>query len=152
MPSDQQRLLINLTIHIGTRDHEYVIIKTLNLVSFISHYQINTWLIILKRHVKAMLIEVLFYLTWVIFRLLLYPYLIPKYWGYYHEDSKEFGTHWNVVLLAPLIQMYLTGLNFWWTITMLKQLLIGSKRKKDESQINTAVISSANDKRDLHQE
>ena len=89
------------------------------------YHQINTWLLILKRHVKWRVIEVLFYLTWVVLRLILYPYLIPKYWGLYLEDSKLFGTYWNVILLAPVLQTYLTGLNFWWTITMLRQLVQG---------------------------
>ncbi len=76
----------------------------------------NTWLLIAKRHVKTVVLEVLFYASWVGLRLILYPYLIPIYWKSYLEDSAEFGTYLNVVLLAPLLQTYLTGLNFWWTI------------------------------------
>ena len=92
--------------------------------------EINTWLLIVKRHVKAPLLEVLFYTTWVLLRLVLYPYLVPVYIRMYLEDSAQLGTHVNVLLLAPVIQTYLTGLNFWWTITMLRQLAARNRKGK----------------------
>ncbi|GAX72644.1 hypothetical protein CEUSTIGMA_g100.t1 [Chlamydomonas eustigma] len=109
--------------------HKYAPLMAINML-----VEINTWLLIAKRHYKHVFLEILFYGTWVAMRLILYPYLIPVYWRLYLADSALFGTYWNVVLLAPLLQTYLTGLNFWWTITMLRQLL--TRRKK---AINSVV-------------
>lgn len=86
----------------------------------------------------------LFYLTWVVLRLILYPYLIPKYLGLYLEDSILFGTYWNVILLAPVLQTYLTGLNFWWTVTMLRQLVQG-KGKAAGSKVSKGREGSHQD-------
>lgn len=33
--------------------------------------EINTWLLIAKRHYKSMVLEVLFYATWIVMRLIL---------------------------------------------------------------------------------
>lgn len=109
--------------------------------------EINTWLLIVKRHVKAPLLELLFYASWVLLRLVLYPYLIPVYCRMYIEDSALFGTHFNVLLLAPVLQTYLTGLNFWWTITMLRQLAArrgkgGSGGRPSSAAANVLVASS----------
>jgi hypothetical protein len=106
--------------------HKYAPLMAVNML-----VEINTWLLIAKRHYKHILLEILFYGTWVGLRLILYPYLIPLYLRLYLEDSALFGTHWNVVLLAPLLQTYLTGLNFWWTITMLRQLLTRRNQAKN---------------------
>lgn len=89
--------------------------------------EINTWLLILKRHYKSVVLEALFYTTWVVMRLIVYPYLVVYYWHVYIGMAEELGTFVTILVLAPTIQFMLTGMNVWWTVTMLRQLMARRK-------------------------
>jgi len=90
--------------------------------------EVNTWLLIAKRHYKSVVLEAGFYSTWVVMRLIIYPYLVWHYTWTYMEHSEELGTYVNIVLIAPLIQGYLSCLNYWWTALLLKQQI--AKRRQ----------------------
>jgi hypothetical protein len=80
--------------------------------------ELNTWLLIARRTLGGKLVEVLFYATWVGLRNIWYPYLI---WAFYKEwrvETKASGTPWNPILITPVMQTFLTCLNYHWTLQL----------------------------------
>eukprot|EP00878_Enallax_costatus_P004161 GHUV01004390.1.p1 GENE.GHUV01004390.1~~GHUV01004390.1.p1 ORF type:complete len:253 (+),score=52.08 GHUV01004390.1:282-1040(+) len=85
--------------------------------------EINTWLLIARRTIGGKLLEALFYISWVVLRNIFYPYLI---WAFYQEwqiETKLAGTPWNWILVTPICQAFLTGLNYHWTLQLVFKLL-----------------------------
>jgi hypothetical protein len=80
--------------------------------------ELNTWLLIARRTLGGKLVEVLFYVSWVGLRNIWYPYLI---WAFYKEwrvETKASGTPWNPILITPVMQTFLTCLNYHWTLQL----------------------------------
>ncbi|KAL6757015.1 hypothetical protein V8C86DRAFT_2634404 [Haematococcus lacustris] len=85
--------------------------------------EVNTWLLIAKRTIKygAQLMEVLFYVTWVLTRNVWYPWLVWVFYQEWRAASAAAGTPWNPILITPLFQACLTALNFHWTWALLRK-------------------------------
>ncbi|PNH03361.1 hypothetical protein TSOC_010590, partial [Tetrabaena socialis] len=81
--------------------------------------EINTWLLIAKRTVRLPLLEVLFYVSWVLLRNIWYPYLIWLFYKEWQNETRVSGTPWNPILTTPILQTALTGLNYHWTLALL---------------------------------
>ncbi|KXZ55548.1 hypothetical protein GPECTOR_2g1097 [Gonium pectorale] len=87
-------------------------------MSYCMLVEVNTWLLIAKRTVRLPFLEALFYVTWVLLRNIYYPYLI---WVFYREwklQTQVSGSPWNPILITPVFQTALTGLNFYWTLQL----------------------------------
>jgi len=85
--------------------------------------EINTWLLIARRVLGGKVTEALFYISWVVLRNIWYPYLI---WAFYKEwvtETEKSGTMWNPILITPVMQACLTGLNYHWTLQLVFKLL-----------------------------
>lgn len=85
--------------------------------------EINTWLLIARRTLGGKLLEMLFYVSWVLLRNIFYPYLI---WAFYQEwrvETALSGTPWNWILVTPICQAFLTGLNYHWTLQLVFKML-----------------------------
>ena len=97
--------------------------------------EINTLFLTLKRNMEKDSFffrgfNILFYFTWILMRLVCFPLLTFFFIAEYMRFSKEIGTWWNIVLLAPVFQILITGLSFKWTLDMVK------KKKTTESKRN----------------
>jgi hypothetical protein len=85
--------------------------------------EINTWLLIARRVFGGKVTEAFFYVSWIVLRNIWYPYLI---WAFYKEwvlETKRSGTMWNPILITPVMQSFLTGLNYHWTLQLVSKLL-----------------------------
>ena len=88
--------------------------------------EFNTFLIVLKRWlIKGSLLgrlcELLFYSTWVGFRLVMFPVLIKTFIWEYIDYSEKVGTYSNVALLGPVVLSIITAMGFKWTADLLSK-------------------------------
>lgn len=99
-------------------------------LSYCMLVEINTWLLIAKRTISVgrVLLDVLFYVTWVLLRNVWYPYLVWLFAKEYLKVSSETGTYFNWFIMAAPLQAGLTGLNFHWTFSLLRKH--GNKMKQ----------------------
>jgi len=74
-----------------------------------------------KPSIAYVVSEVLFYTTWLVLRLLLFPLLVVFYTTEYLRFSSQIGTHWNIVLISPVLQFVVTSMSFKWTIDMIRK-------------------------------
>ncbi len=92
----------------------------------------NTWFNILKRYYKTDFVYKCFYVTWFLFRVILYPtltYLVYNkmilYYGYY-------GTFFNLATIGFLVISLLCILNYKWTYDLIvKKGYLGVTSKRD---------------------
>lgn len=89
--------------------------------------EINTWLLIARRNWKDMpLLSVLFYATWAIFRLGLYPYYLFTFGNLQVKKiCGEGSTIAEIILL--LLMISLNAMNFMWTLDILRKSSKGAK-------------------------
>jgi hypothetical protein len=66
----------------------------------------------------------------VTLRCLFYPYLIWAFFREWRLETAACGTPWNPILLTPLMQSFLTGLNFHWTWQLLSKVLFPARSGK----------------------
>jgi len=111
--------------------------------------EVNTWLIIARRlfnktgeavftftaltpggPLKIKLVSILFYTTWVVIRVLLYPALFFVVAGEYWARWTRCSSPINVLMVAPPLQLVFVFLNFKWTY----DLLLSKLRSKDVSK------------------
>lgn len=85
--------------------------------------EVNTWLLIARRCIGGRAIELAFYATWVGLRNVFYPYLIWAFAVEWQNETKACGSPWNPILITPLLQAFLTGLNYHWTLQLVVKLL-----------------------------
>lgn len=85
--------------------------------------EINTWLLIARRTIGGKFIELSFYATWVGLRNVFYPYLIWAFYKEWQHETAACGSPWNPILITPLLQAFLTGLNYHWTLQLVFKLL-----------------------------
>jgi len=99
--------------------------------------EVNTWLLIARRvfnkqgfppwtivdmsflSIRIKMISILFYVTWIAIRCLLYPYLMVPIWTLYQEHTKQVGTHWNLLLVCFPLHGIFCALNLKWTHDLL---------------------------------
>ena len=79
---------------------------------------INTWFLMVRQMLKEryLVIEVPFYVSWVLIRLVYYPYLMFKVWGRFHESLTFKG--------LAVLTIFLNILNFKWSIALFKRLAV----------------------------
>lgn len=83
--------------------------------------EINTWFLIARRNIPSLLVEALFYVSWVLLRNVWYPYLVYAFYQEWLHESKKSGTSWNPILVCPIFQTVLVGLNAHWTVQLLRR-------------------------------
>lgn len=85
--------------------------------------EVNTWLLIARRTLGGRAVEVGFYASWVLLRNLYYPYLIWAFFEEWRRETALCGSAWNPILVTPLMQALLTGLNYHWTMQLVSKLV-----------------------------
>jgi hypothetical protein len=86
--------------------------------------ELNTLLLTSRRNVDkdGLLFKVLnflFYFSWMVLRLILFPILLVFYSSEYFRHSRLVGTYWNIIIFSPILHSIITLLSFKWTIDML---------------------------------
>ena len=90
--------------------------------------EVNTWLLIARRVIGGRAIELAFYATWIGLRNLYYPYLIWAFYNEWRTESALCGSPWNPILVTPICQACLSGLNYHWTLQLVMKLARPAKR------------------------
>jgi hypothetical protein len=90
--------------------------------------EFNTLTLVCRRHTKNgslayNTLNILFYLSWVLLRLMLFPFLTYLFLiEYIRDEDTRNGRYFNQVLSAPTLQFILTSLSVVWTIDLLKKM------------------------------
>lgn len=115
--------------------------------------EINTWFLIARRvfnkqgfppwviglsvvSIRIKLISILFYITWIGIRCLLYPYLMVAFYRQWMDLSVRVGTKFNVLLLSVPLHACFCLLNLKWSYDLLMSKIRYWRRKgnyKDSS-------------------
>ena len=95
--------------------------------------EINTILLAIKRYLpinslQYNILNIIFYATWILMRLICFPILTWFYISEYHRVSAAKGTYVSVAVLGPLVQGLVTILNYKWSYDMLHKALYGKKK------------------------
>merc|ERR1712217_713059 len=112
--------------------------------------EVNTWLLIARRlfnrdgHVvfsfsaqtpggprQVKIISVLFYMTWVVIRLFIYPAVFYIVIGEYVKRADKVHSHFNALVPAPILQAVFCVLNFKWSYDLLLSKMRKGKGKGD---------------------
>jgi hypothetical protein len=121
--------------------------------------EINTWFLIARRvfnkqgfppwiidlppfvSIRIKLISVFFYLTWIVIRCIIYPYVLLELVGVYDERSRRLNTRFNVCLISLSLQACFVILNFKWTydLVMSKMRYWRRKDKKAKEQLSKGL-------------
>lgn len=81
------------------------------------------------------ILEPLFYLSWVLLRNILYPYLVYVFYQEWQLESAKRGSPWNPILIPPLFQGALSSLNYYWTIEMGIKMMSRVQNKLSNSKL-----------------
>ena len=89
--------------------------------------EINTFFLTLRRNVDVAstlyrISNTLFYITWVVFRLFMFPCMVVFVWLEYLRYSEATGTTINMLAFACVGQAFITAMSFNWTIDLLVKL------------------------------
>jgi len=89
--------------------------------------EINTMFLLLRRNIdykgiSFKLINFLFYITWVLLRLILFPCLLIFFCFEFERFSKKRGTYFHFFIIGPILTVLLTFLSYYWTYEMLFKL------------------------------
>lgn len=86
--------------------------------------EVNTWFLILRRVVFKQpdvhpilteTISALFYITWVLIRLIIYPGVLLTFLSMAHEHILETGIFWHLPMIFIPVHFFLCMLNLKWT-------------------------------------
>lgn len=98
--------------------------------------EFNTLTLVCRRHTTTgssayNILNFLFYLSWIVLRLILFPFLTYFFLVEYirDEDTRK-GNYFNQVLTAPTLQLILTSLSVMWTVDLIKKMFKTDKDKK----------------------
>ena len=67
-------------------------------------------------------------MSWVVLRLILFPWLVVFYTREYIRFSAAAQTYFNLVLITPVLHSVVTAMSVMWTIEMLKKQFGKSKQ------------------------
>jgi len=100
--------------------------------------EINTWLLIARRvfnkqgfppwtiidlsfvSIRLKMISILFYITWIGIRVILYPYLLHDIWKLYMDYSvNQVKSYWNLLLICFPLHGVFCLLNLKWSYDLL---------------------------------
>jgi hypothetical protein len=82
----------------------------------------NTWLLTARRVMPCQAVEVIFYASWVVLRVLFSPYLIWDFWLCYKDAAQRSGNIFHPILSAPVMQIALCAFYTQWTIALIKKV------------------------------
>jgi hypothetical protein len=88
--------------------------------------QVNTWLLTAKRVIPSVPMEILFYVTWVVIRVILSPYLVWDFYLTYRDTAEATGNVWHPIILAPLLQIGLCMFYAIWTRDLIRKFGVKS--------------------------
>jgi hypothetical protein len=102
--------------------------------------EFNTLTLVCRRHTKNgslayNTLNILFYLSWISLRLILFPFLTYFFLIEYirDEDTKN-GRYFNQVLTAPTLQFILTSLSVVWTVDLMKKMFKPKEKVNNKLQ------------------
>lgn len=98
--------------------------------------EVNTVLFTLRRNLQMRsfshhIVNILFYVTWVLLRLVMFPSLVVLLFSEYLRYSRIHDSVCYLYFAAFLGQILITSLSLWWTFEMLCKLLRGKVTRKD---------------------
>lgn len=114
-----------VTHHIGTMLYILLPVFYLELRAYMAVcllVEVNTFFLILRRVWHVPPVSVCFYVSWVLIRLVAYPYLIYEFAMLYLAKARQ-GQYVHPMILAPTFQIALTLLNVKWTIDLVQRKL-----------------------------
>lgn len=79
-------------------------------------------------------------------RNIFYPYLIWAFYKEWRHETEACGSPWNPILLTPICQAFLTGLNYHWTLQLVFKLLRPRKGGAKRGGKGAAVAAAAGEK------
>jgi hypothetical protein len=114
--------------------------------------EVNTWCLIARRvfnkqglppwilnlplgvSIRIKLISILFYTSWILIRIVLYPVIWAVLFGMWKDYTVEVGTGWNVLAIALPLHSIFCALNIKWSVDLLlsKYWRRGGKEKIDK--------------------
>jgi hypothetical protein len=88
--------------------------------------EFNTLLLTMKLNVAKdsslyMILNTLFYISWLGLRVIGFPILVIFYCKEYSRYTLEVGYWYNMVIWAPIFQLMITALSYKWTYDMIKK-------------------------------
>jgi hypothetical protein len=118
--------------------------------------EINTWFLIARRvfnkqgfppwvidfsffSVRVKLISVLFYVTWIGFRCILYPYLLIPFYNAWLEHTVRVGTPYNIVFLVIPLHAFFCLLNLKWSYDLLMSKVRYWRRKGNYTGVSKGL-------------
>jgi hypothetical protein len=97
--------------------------------------EINTFFIVLRRQLQLypksfvyQICNIMFYVTWIVLKLLLFPFLSYLFLKEYVIYSSEVANYVNLTMIAPVLMVSLTGLSYKWTYDMLSKILTNKQK------------------------
>ena len=118
--------------------------------------EINTWFLIARRvfnkqgfppwiidlsfvSIRVKLISILFYVTWIGIRCILYPYLMHEFYHVWLTHSHRVGTKWNIVFLCVPLHAIFCLLNLKWSYDLLMSKIRYWRRKGNWKEANKGL-------------
>lgn len=101
--------------------------------------EINTFILILRRHAPPAsslyhVLDCCFFISWLLLRLVVFPIVVVFFCYEYlrftrdHSDNKWY----NIMLLAPILQLILTFLGFKWTYDLFAKYYLKSAKSASQ--------------------
>jgi hypothetical protein len=84
--------------------------------------QVNTWLLTARRVIPSLPVEILFYATWFVIRVLFSPYLVWDFYLTYRKAAEASGNVWHPIILTPVLQAALCAFYAMWTRDLIRRL------------------------------
>lgn len=89
--------------------------------------EINTFILTLRRNVDAnsllhRVCNVLFYTTWIVFRLVMLPLLVGFFYYEYGRYSESVQTPYNMMIVACVGEAAIACMSYMWTFDMILKL------------------------------
>ena len=134
------------------------------LISYAMLAEINTFFLILNRiflnnptklisKLMKCVISLSFYTSWIMIRLILFPYFLVFYFKIYYSSyivSKKFL---NINLIFIIIGSIFTFLNFYWTFNLLTKVLLKNKDNKIlNMSLDSNILNSLFNKQNIFRE
>jgi hypothetical protein len=127
--------------------------------------EVNTWLLIARRvfnkqgfppwtiidlgsflSIRVKLISILFYITWLSIRCILYPYLLVDIYDCWVDYSMKVGTKWNWIVISFPLHGIFCLLNLKWTYDLLMSKIRYWRRRGFYNTNTTAAAAGGTNK------
>ena len=93
--------------------------------------EVNTFFLILRRVLtrQSVVVDCLFCFSWIILRLILYPYLAFAYWNQYADEMIAMSSH--TIVTCFVLLLFLIYLNTKWTVDLANKTIFLRDSKRD---------------------